>query len=528
MGSEERRKKRLARQKLAKKKSDLNDDSVPESDQQKRNRASSDNKIAKLLAKNEDDLLNFVVKVNKVYQEKLNRPAPFMTFVICGMQSAGKSTIMERFMNAVLNIIQEGTGTRCPLDTTCIHDDTLTKPTCDLSGEELPPDMSGEGLTIADVFKYITTHNKNLAKEDRFSTKELRLVYRARNVQNMRFVDTPGIISNKGQGKDNREDIQDILRNTMKKPNTKLCVLLEPKEFSTNPIIDFCDTTFSGRKWVEDSIFIMNKFDKQFDDSRSGSKANNFFKEFQENDIFPHLVMTPTLAKEDLPAEELFKERQKLLDSASEKESNNFENWILGHEKFLQSNPDDQLLHPTTKKRIGFETTKNVMREVMLEDTARRLPEVLTSLRKELGDCQNNLKILNEKKRFNDPSEVKLVMVQLLQRVQTRMLAYLDGDLETSVKFPHVLQTLDDELQDEEESEWCNRELNHYTEEEDTWRERLSDLDYPKQIQAEKRFHGGKQIHRAIETFGLVMIGENWCYKESRFVIFAYAHFLIF
>ena len=70
--------------------------------------ARSDDKIAKLLSQNEDDLLNFVVKVNKVYQEKLKRPAPFMTFVICGMQSTGKSTIMERFMSAVLNIVQEG------------------------------------------------------------------------------------------------------------------------------------------------------------------------------------------------------------------------------------------------------------------------------------------------------------------------------------------------------------------------------------------------------------------------------------
>ena len=50
---------------------------------------------------------------------------------------------MERFMNAVLNIIQEGTGTRCPLDTTCIHDPTLTEASCDLSGDELAPHVWG-------------------------------------------------------------------------------------------------------------------------------------------------------------------------------------------------------------------------------------------------------------------------------------------------------------------------------------------------------------------------------------------------
>ena len=81
-----------------------------------------DDKFADLLKRNEDQLLAFVAQVNHVYQENLKKDAPFMTFMFCGMQSAGKSTIMERFMNAVLNIVQEGTGTRCPLDTTCIHD----------------------------------------------------------------------------------------------------------------------------------------------------------------------------------------------------------------------------------------------------------------------------------------------------------------------------------------------------------------------------------------------------------------------
>ena len=508
--AEERREKRNARKKIVSLKSELKRiDNSQEEDQGLLN-GNCDNKIAKLLAKNEDDLLNFVVKVNKVYQEKLNRPAPFMTFVICGMQSAGKSTIMERFLSAVLNIIQEGTGTRCPLDTTCIHDDSLIEPICDLSGEELSCDMAGEGLNVADVFESITKHNKNLAKEDRFSTKELRLVYRAKNVQNMRFVDTPGIISNRGQGKDNRKDIQDILRNTMKRPNTKLCVLLEPKEFSTNPIIDFCDETFIGdRKWIENSIFIMNKFDKQFDDSRSGSKANNFFQEFHDNNIFPHLVMTPTLLKEDLPVEELYKKRQELLNSAAEEEKSRFENWILGHERFLQENPDDELLHHATRSRIGFDTTKSIMRTVMLEDTALRLPEVLKSLRDDLGKYQNKLKTLEVKKKFNDANEVKIVIGSMLQQIQRRMGAYLDGDLETAVKMPHVLQTLDEELQDEEDSEWCSRILNHHTEAEEDWRNRLSDLDYPVPIQAEKKFHGGKQIQRAIKVFGLVMIGKK-------------------
>ncbi len=66
----------------------------------------SDERFAKLLAKNEDELLSFATKINSLYKDTLGRPAPFVTFVICGMQSSGKSTIMERFLNNPLNIVQ--------------------------------------------------------------------------------------------------------------------------------------------------------------------------------------------------------------------------------------------------------------------------------------------------------------------------------------------------------------------------------------------------------------------------------------
>lgn len=165
-------------------------------DQPGKSGVGSSDKYSKLLAENEDVVLNFVANINNIYQDKLGRPAPFVSFVICGMQSSGKSTIMERFLNAPLNIVQEGTGTRCPLDTTCIHDKSLTEPVCELRGTELDSSLAGEDLSTEQVFAAITEHNQGLAHQDRFSTETLRLTYRANNVQNMRFVDTPGIIAN--------------------------------------------------------------------------------------------------------------------------------------------------------------------------------------------------------------------------------------------------------------------------------------------------------------------------------------------
>ena len=55
--------------------------------------ARSDERFTKLLAQNEDQLLELVSGINKMNQDRLGRPAPFVSFVICGMQSSGKVSV---------------------------------------------------------------------------------------------------------------------------------------------------------------------------------------------------------------------------------------------------------------------------------------------------------------------------------------------------------------------------------------------------------------------------------------------------
>jgi len=170
----------------------------------------------------------------------------------------------------------------------------------------------------------------------------------------------------------------------MKKPNSKLCVLVEPKEFSTNAIINFCDETFGGKgKWVDNAIILMTKFDKQLEDSRSGSKANKFFSEYHENNLFPYLTITPTLDREDLNTDELFWKRQQLLGSSPAYEEGKFSDWMEMHEKYR------------------------------VTDTATRLPEVLMSLRKELVKFRDELEVLEEKKKFRNPTHLKVRLQEI-------------------------------------------------------------------------------------------------------------------
>ena len=288
-----------------------------------------------------------------------------------------------------------------------------------LIGEELSG--GGDDLTVDQVFGLVSDHNKMLASEDRFSTTPLRLVFRSSAVQNMRFVDTPGIISNRSDGgKDNRVEIMSIIRNELRRVNPRLCVLLEATEFAKNPIVDFLDEDLGGRnKWISNATFLMPKRDKQLSDTKSATNANNFFRGFHINKLYPHLVITPTLDKEDL-------ETGKIL-------------------------------------------------ELM----------------------------------FHDPAALQLIVSRMLSDVESRLNNYLDGDLESSLKFPDRLQSLNDEIEEEEEeSDWCQRDLNFHSDREEEWRDQIVAMaeNYPEEIQPMKKFLGGKQFQRAIELFRTVMV----------------------
>ena len=456
----------------------------------------------------EDDLLEFVAKVNSIYRVKLKKPAPFMTFTLCGMQSAGKSTIMERFLGVPLNIVQQGTGTRCPLDATCIHDIKLKEPRCDLSGEELNEASHGQGLSVEEAFERINKHNNDL--KDSFSPKPLYLVFRSPTVHNMRFVDMPGIISNKGTGRDNRKDIKKILRSEMDKPNSKLCVLLEPTEYASNSIIEFCDNSFGeDKKWRSNAIFLMTKYDKQTNDTLSANNANTFFSDYLENGIAPYLVITKTLINGKVSPSQLYNDRRKLLLHADEHEKKTFDRWQKQHQTYRENSTETEQLNREIATRISFAEASEAMRAALLKDTLQRLPEVTSALKKEKMLLESKFESLKERVDLSDPSKVKPVANLMIKDITVRMKEYLDGDILFSMKFGGAKhQTLSEEVAEERDSDWIEKKLSYHVAKEAQWRDRVSVFTKksPKEIQPDEAFLGGKQYQRAFCLFRSVMI----------------------
>jgi hypothetical protein len=103
----------------------------------------------------------------------------------------------------------------------------------------------------------------------------------------------------------------------------------------------------------------------------------------------------------------------------------------------------------------------------------------------------------------------------LLQDVCTRILDYLDGDLEAAVRLPHELMDLELELEKEDDSEWSKQTLGKKAsiDDEEEWRMIIEDMfekqTMPKHVHADEKFLGGKQFQRAKQLLRAVMAGNN-------------------
>eukprot|EP00971_Amphidinium_carterae_P176984 3509357-Amphidinium_carterae.1 len=325
-----------------------------------------------------------------------------------------------------MNVVAEGTGTRCPLYITCIHTPGLPEPQCELTGCKQCADDSEEPLTYCNVFHKVTIHNQKHVKGG-FSATPLRLRVKSQLVQNMMFVDLPGIITAQGKGEDKREAIKTILRKEMREPNTKLLVLLEPKEFDTNSIIDFVDDALGeppeSREWPKRSLFLMTKFDLRVPDSLTGGKSNRFFEKYWEEGIKPFCVVTPTMQKsaDGMKADAQYTERSDILSNADDYEDNTLSDWMRRMDTTYRQDPTCEALDSKFKDFMGFRSAVATMHSLLLEDTRTRLPEVVQDLKSRLEHTRAELKSLEVATKFMDKDGMQLLMSEVLQAIVRRI-----------------------------------------------------------------------------------------------------------
>ena len=456
-----------------------------------------------LFSDDEDRLIKCTVDLNRTYEKLFKKPAPFVTFVMVGFQSTGKTTLVDRFLGHALSTIGDGTATRCPLDITVLHDDSAdAEPSCDLEGIEL--EDPGKNLSVKDVFKRIDNHSKRLELQQKVSKEPLKLVFRSSKVQNMRLVDIPGLKDNQDSKNDDREAIASILRHEMDKPNTKLCVMLQSGlEFATQPIIRRCDEIFGKRsEWVGRAVFVMTKGDRLMDEKDSHGRVNRYFRPFHENGIYPHLISNPTLDESGLNHQEIYEERQRLLMTANESEENLFAEWKNRMNQKVNFHGEQGWLDEEITQRLGFDSVQQLMRTVLLEGTRECLPEVRRELCHQQDVLQQERDNLEYRQKLGDVETLKPIVMKTLREIEDLVLRFFTNRAYAMTSGNHV-QNLLDEVKSEKSSDWARKLLNGTRE--DRWRKRVEQLiaspQCPEFLQANALLVGGAQIRRVIDLF---------------------------
>jgi hypothetical protein len=110
--------------------------------------------------------------------------------------------------------------------------------------------------------------------------------------------------------------------------------------------------------------------------------------------------------------EALYNARSALLATADEVEARSFDKWLADHDRYnaetttgnnnnnnTNTSTSSTVLDEEVKLRIGFASAKKVMRNIMLEDTRKRLPEVLLELRGQLETLQRQWDSLDQRRK---------------------------------------------------------------------------------------------------------------------------------
>lgn len=412
-------------------------------------------------------------------------------------------------INLPLNIVQSGTGSRCPVDITCSNEGDNHDVRVTIMGNEFNEGKEEVHVEVSTAFASINTHQQKLNAQQRFSNEPLRVKIQRGDIKPCRVVDLPGIISNKSTGEvDHREEIKDMIRTIMTDPRARLCVVLEAKEYDTNPIIDFLDESFpKGREsWIRQAIFVMPKFDNLVKDTRTASRANKFFEKFFQNGIVPYLMYTPNLDNEDLQPEELYEERKKNLAEAGSVEYAMFTGWVQGHEADRIARKVEECLDARMGDRLGFSTAHSKMTKELINNIRSSLPDVEKRLKRDIAQKTKEREVLEEKHDLTMPDKIKKMIGHLLSFLDNHMDHCLAGKFSEVHNFREKCQTLKQELDAEKESDWVNKELNFRSTTESSWRDEVAIANFDSRIQSDASIFGRLQVRRATNCFRAMMI----------------------
>eukprot|EP01084_Bolivina_argentea_P314135 544102_1 len=340
------------------------------------------------------------------YNVKISVPE----FVFIGFQSSGKTSAVSQAAKLAVGVMKHGTASRCPTRFKLISNPKAKKPIIKVNGQSCKDEADLTNKTLQITNKY---EEKGI-----FSKDIIEVRIESAQVPELTFVDLPGLIKGNAEkwatAKRQLDELTaHFLHDTNPDTSYRYIPILvrEPVdvEHDTHFEVEYIDNLVEkyghGRKkrinWREDTLFIVNKFDKQI----NRSPASSLIEYMKYCSEYGTTVLTIMNAKGKNTANMTQQElNQFVLTVETDEESK----WAEVIHEFTKM--DDENLHELKQlkqERAGVSKMNEILAERMCDIVKRILPSVERQL--DLAEAVKRNEIAGIMKQIDmcDPQKLK-------------------------------------------------------------------------------------------------------------------------
>ncbi|KAJ1567612.1 Dynamin- protein 5A, partial [Cladochytrium tenue] len=354
--------------------------------------------------RNNEQLFKLFTKLDQ-YSNMFGVELPLPQIAVTGIQSAGKTTLIETYLGRPIGLACRDTGNRCPVRYTLIRDRkwTAEKPFFEIDGRIVDDTVAHEE---------IATHMRNIKQTHalQFSDVELRVTVRAANLPNLQIVDLPGLITNHHEGHRHADTINKIVANYLRNPSFYVIVVVKCTEsvetMMEKTLLNDLATKeeYSGNAapdWASRCIMVVNKCDSAFKDILTCDAANAFFAPVHKDrryggshPIHYFVTMNPGSFDRENATFESCRDFYRALEA---NESNYFSRWVEGVKARPGKNGRSSVWDTKNNDVLGLHKAKEGIYQLWLRAFLDSYPAVLKTIEDRHLKCKNELLMVETK-----------------------------------------------------------------------------------------------------------------------------------
>jgi len=190
-------------------------------------------------------------ELSRFQEDKDKKAIPISSFVLLGLQSAGKTSVLNVLIGCYAGFSSADTATRCIVEYTLKHNPQIEKTRFMVDGDS----VQDLGKRLGEIFKLIAK-----TEESGFSTTPCKVVIEGKDIMNLMFIDTPGFTP---VNKEKNENITRIISPVLQQRENIFIIVSKDGDTSDNdPTLDTLKPLFTENiEWRQQAIFIMTGAD---------------------------------------------------------------------------------------------------------------------------------------------------------------------------------------------------------------------------------------------------------------------------